>query len=78
MIVDVQETVWNDNMLINSGRHVLNLELARIFKSLPKNGEKNLFIQKLVSSKLAEVLLKIEKCSGAEIEAIMAIVAETG
>mmetsp|Transcript_6104 Transcript_6104/g.7316 ORF Transcript_6104/g.7316 Transcript_6104/m.7316 type:complete len:119 (+) Transcript_6104:52-408(+) len=44
MILQVQQTVWLEREQLNRSRHVLSFELARIFKSLSQNGEKNLFI----------------------------------
>ena len=59
MILKVQHTVWKDRETLNKGSHVLTQELVRIFKSLSQNGDKNLFIQKIVQSKIKESLLKI-------------------
>ena len=44
MIHHVQETVWLDSKKLNVGRQILSFELARVFKSLPSSGDKNLFI----------------------------------
>ena len=77
MILKVQQTVWKDRETLNKGSHVLTQELVRIFKSLSQNGDKNLFIQKIVQSKIKESLLKIQTFSGPEIEALMSIVNES-
>ena len=56
---------------------MLFFELTRVFRSLPQYGEKNLFIQKLVLSKIKETLVKIETCSTPEIETLMNMINET-
>ena len=55
----------------------MGLELTRVFKSLSQSGEKNIFTQKLIQSKIREALLKVESCSEYEMEAIMSIVNES-
>ena len=34
-MLQVHETIWSENMQFSRSRHVLNFELARVFKSLP-------------------------------------------
>ena len=77
MILRTHETIYADNLTANKGRHALSLELTRVFKSLPQNGEKNLFVQKLIASKIKETLLRIETCPNHEAEAIMSIINES-
>ena len=77
MILRVHETIWCDSKQANKGRQVISFELARVFKSLTQSDEKNVFIQKLVQSKIKETLLRIETCTAPEIEAVMSIVHES-
>ena len=78
MILEVQETIWQaKKQAVGKGTHTMALELTRVFKSLSQSGEKNIFNQKIIQSKLKETLLRIESCSEHEMEAIMSIVNES-
>ena len=77
MILKVQEMIWTDSLQVNKSRHVTCFELTRVFKSLPQNGEKNIFMHKHIQSKINEVLMQIETCSGPEMETIMSIINES-
>ena len=78
MILDVQETIWQSNEYTKTeGMHAFAIELTRTFKSLSQNGQKNLFVQRLVSSKIRECLLTIQDCPEYELDAIMGIIGES-
>ena len=48
MILKAQGAIWSESSSAAAGLHVVSLELARVFRSLSNNGERNIFNQKLI------------------------------
>ena len=78
-ITECKEQVWQPNKKGQKSHIFLCNEHCRVFKSLASLSDKNniVFVQRLVTSKLKEALLRIEELSNAEKEALLSIINET-